>query len=242
MRIPHPLLPAALVAAMLIAAACAPDAEPPEDRFCRDLAVTRCASLARCCVPAESALPVDATTCAAIVTEQCAAAVLDPVRRGAARFQAAGAADCLARAATCGAQLLAFCAEATVGLVPGGNFCAANEECVQPALCLPADGGLQGPTSRCFVPQDEGAACGSAHHFCAPGAWCDPATTTCSPASDEGAPCAASSMCRVGLACVGGACRALAATGAPCAAPIECAGGLCLAGVCAEPCDGAARR
>lgn len=178
------------------------------------------------------------------------------VTSGRMRFDAAAAADCVARvsAMACLANPSDFeaCDRVLTGTVPVGGACYGTERqafglhgasnCVSGALCL----GVTCP-QRCQAYPAEGQPC--LEHQCASAQYCDE-TRHCRARAAAGAPCAQGQQCVSGHVCVGaterapGRCLVASPEGGPCGndtaicrSPASCVAGVCkLKAAAGEPC------
>jgi hypothetical protein len=157
----------------------------------------------------------------------------------------------IASAADGGASAFDGCGTCTA-VAAVGQSCA-DSGCVQGSACEPSRGGKP-PTCVAVESGQAGARCDGAAALCAASLYCDPGSHTCKAAGGASAPCADSSRCVAGLACIGppgaGTCQAPAADGGGCQSDDGCAPGLvCLHERCAsvtwassgQPCGGATR-
>jgi hypothetical protein len=249
--------PFALSALITLAAACSGSGPVPLERYCEEYAKVTCAAADHCgCLD-----DLTRQYCTSFQASECQDDVVAPVQSGTRSYDAAEAGRCLSGlrgvlgdCSVEGDYWPEACDRMLVGLVPAGQACAGDDECVPPLECqssvctaMPGDGQpclegsycaadlYCGEDDSCHVPRGRGGACPEGDEACADDLYCDSRTTTCQPMLGSGESCAhASWACGEDLYCspATSTCK-----------PDPGAGGDCAdsSGTCAEGfyCDGA---
>jgi hypothetical protein len=240
-----------VLASVIVVAGCSGSSPVPLAEFCTRYAETLCDAATRCQCLSE----VEAAYCPTYLAGQCQDNVVTPVQSGQRTYDAAAAGHCLAGyrsvLSDCsfeGDQLTDACDQMLVGVIPAGQACESDSDCVpglecHGAVCTempgPGDPCLDASycaedlfcadDGTCQQPRGRGGACPEGGEACGEDLYCDSVTTTCQPPLDAGDSCAADPWaCGDGLYCSESTttCTRYPGAGGDCAASNgECADG-----------------
>jgi hypothetical protein len=237
---------------VLALAACSGSGPIPLDKFCAQYAQTLCDAAERCHCLSE----LEISYCPTFMASQCQDDVVAPVQSGRRAYDAAAAGHCLGGMSSVlsdcsveGDDLPETCDTMLAGLIPEGQGCESDDECVPGLEChdsactrMPGRGEacLQevycaedlfcADDGTCSAPRGSGSPCPEGGEACADDLYCDSVTTTCRPPLGAGDSCAADRWaCGDDLYCAEATstCTRYPGAGGDCASSSgECADGL----------------